>query len=109
MLKLDEGLSASTIRLMPGILHQSLAYAVRNGLIVCNVCESVKLPRIVRREIEPLSVEQAHLFLGVAKVHRLEALITLALMIGTREGELLALHLSDVNFEQRYLQVRRTV
>ena len=93
MRKQEEGLSASTIRLMHCILHQSLAYAVRNSLVVRNVCESVKLPRIVAREIEPLSLEQAHLFLAAAHGHRLEALFTLALMTGMRQGELACLAL----------------
>lgn len=106
---MNAGLSASTIRLIHGILHQALSYAVRNNLVARNVCDSVTLPRIRRHEIVPLTVEQVHTLLEAAKGRRLEALFTLAILTGMRKGELLALHWSDINVEQRYLQVRRTV
>jgi len=107
--KLDEELSASTIRNIHAVLHQSLAHAVRTNLVARNVCDSVTLPRKERREIQPFTEEQAHQFLVAVQGHRLEALFTVALVTGMREGELLALHWGDINFDQRYLQVRRTI
>lgn len=67
------------------------------------------LPRHTRHEIQPLTPEQAQKLLAVAKGHRLEAVVTTAVVTGMREGELLALQWSDINFEQGYLQIRRTV
>lgn len=43
------------------------------------------------------------------KAHRLEALLTLAITTGMREGELLALHWQDITFEDHSLQVKRAV
>jgi len=45
-------------------------------------------------------MEQAQKLVIVAKGHRLEALLTTALVTGMREGELLALRWSDINFER---------
>jgi integrase len=109
MRKQDDGLSASRIRAIHRVLHQALAYAVRTNLVMRNVCDAVKLPRLTRRERQPLTLEQAQKLLAVAKGHQLEALLTTALVTGMREGELLALRWNDINFEQQYLQVRRTV
>jgi integrase len=107
--KQEEGLSASRIRAIHRVLHQALAYAVRTNLVPRNVCDAVRLPRLGRRERQPLSVEQARRLLDVAKGHQLESIVTMALLTGMREGELLALRWSDINFEQQFLQVRRTV
>lgn len=107
--KEDEGLSAGYIRQIHGILHQALAHALRSNLVSRNVCDAVTLPRLTRHEIQPLSIEQAQTFLAEVKGRRLEALFTTAILTGMREGELLALRWSDINFEQMYLQVRRTV
>jgi len=109
MRKQEEGLSAGRIRAIHKVLHQALAYAVRTNLVMRNVCDAVRLPRLTRRERQSLSVVQARRLLDVAKGHQLEAIVTAALLTGMREGELLALRWSDINFEQQYLQVRRTV
>lgn len=99
--KQEEGLSAGRIRAIHRVLHQALGYAVRTNLVMRNVCDAVRLPR--------LGIEQARRLLDVAKGYPLEAIVTMALLTGMREGELLALRWSDINFEQQYLQVRHTV
>lgn len=103
------GLSAKTIRLVHGILHQSLEAAVRRRRIAHNVCRDVTLPRVERPEILTLSAEEAQRLLAVAKGHRLEALLTLALTTGMRRGELLALQWKDIDWKGGSLQVRRSV
>jgi integrase len=107
--KENERLSASTIRHMHAILRQALSYAVKNNLVTRNVCDYVSLPRIKRHEIQPLTVEQANEFLAAAKGHRLEALFITAVLTGMREGELLALRWQDIHFEEKCLQVHRSV
>jgi integrase len=56
---------------------------------------------MARHQAQAMTVEQARQFL--------EALFTTAILTGMCEGELLALHWSGINFEQRYLQVRRNL
>ncbi len=107
--RIDEGLSANYVKIMHAILHQALDHAVRNNLVIRNVCDSAKLPRIPRHEIQALTQEQAQQLLEEAKGHTLEALLTLAVVTGMREGELLALRWSDIDLEKGYLQIRRTV
>ncbi len=107
--KSEEGLSPKTVNSIHGILHKALDNAVRWNLVVRNVCDLVSPPRIVKPEIQPLSMEQAHKLLEAARGHRLEAVLTLALTTGMRRGELLGLRWSDVDFEDQSLQVRRTV
>ena len=82
---------------------------VKAGLVSKNVCESVTAPRIVKRRARPLTVEQARQLLEAARGHRLEVLLTLAVVTGMRRGELLAMRWSDVELERRVLLVCRTV
>jgi integrase len=103
------GLSAKTIRLVHGILYQSLEAAVRRRRIAYNVCRDVALPRVERQEMLTLSAEQAQWLLVTAKGHRLEALLTLALTTGMRRGELLALQWKDIDWKGGSLQVRRSM
>ena len=107
--KLSEGLVPKTVITIHGVLHKALDDAVRWNLVARNVSDAVSLPRLIRSEIQPLSREQAQKLLEVARGHRFEALLTVALVTGMRRGELLALRWQDIDLEHRSLQVRRTV
>lgn len=108
--KQKDGLSAKSIRFIHGILHKALDDAVRWGRISRNVCDMVSQPRSDRYEIQPLNIEQAQKLLEVVKgIPRLEGILTVALVTGMRQGEILALRWQDVNLGQKTLQVRRTV
>lgn len=67
----------------------------------------VSPPRKARFEIQPLTVEQVQRFFAVIRGHKWEALFTLALATGMRQGELLGLKWHDINFVTGTLQVCR--
>jgi integrase len=105
--KLQEGLSPTTVLSFHKMLHLALDKTVQWGLVPRNVCDAVEPPHVKRYEIQPLNAEQIQQFLTAARGHRLEALFVLALAIGMRRGELLALKWRDINFATGTLQVRR--
>jgi integrase len=80
-----------------------------DGLIPRNVTEGVKSPRPKKKEIKPLTAEQARCLLEAAHSERLEAAYVLALTASLREGELLGLKWEDVDLEGSKLSVRRTL
>ena len=105
----EGGLSPKMINSIHGVLHKALENAVRWKLVSRNVCDLVSPPRLVKREIQTLTVEQAHQLLEVARGRRMEAILILAITTGMRRGELLALRWQDIDLESQSLQVRRTV
>ncbi|MBV9690217.1 MAG: tyrosine-type recombinase/integrase [Ktedonobacteraceae bacterium] len=107
--KLKGGLSAKRVRAFHSVLHTALDNAVKWNLIARNVCDVVTPPVPKRHEIQPLDQEQAKRFLQVVQEHKLEALLTVALMTGMRRGELLGLHWQDIDVATGSLQVRRSV
>jgi integrase len=104
--KMKEGLSASTVQSIHAVLHKALDNAVRLGSLSRNVSDRIPLPRIVKHEIKPLTLEQAQHLLKSVREHRLEALFALALATGMRLGELLGLRWQDIDFTAGSLQVR---
>ena len=52
-----------------GILHKALQQAMKNGMIRLNPTESCVLPRIVKKEIQPLTQEQIQAFLELLPGH----------------------------------------
>jgi integrase len=107
--KRDEGISAGTVHLMHSVLHKALEQAVQRGRIPRNVCDFVSPPRIPKHEVQALTPEQAHKLLEAANGHRIEALLTLALVTGMRRGELLGLRWQDIDFENKSVHIRRTL
>lgn len=86
--KLEAGLSTATVRKMYAVLSKAMKQAVLDGLVHRNVCDSVRPPKLARKEIRPLDPEQAGALLRAAASDRLEALYVLAVHTGMREGEL---------------------
>lgn len=107
--KVQENLSAPRIRSIHRVLHKALTYAVRLNYVSRNVCDFVSLPRLVKRDIEPLTLEQAQKLIQAAKGHTLECMIPVALATGMRRGELTALRWKDIDMDKKVLQVRHSV
>jgi integrase len=104
--RLAAGSSPTTVHHLHAVLHKALDQAVRWNLVGRNVSDLVDPPRITRHEMTTLSPESARSLLDAAGGQRLEALYVLALTTGMREGELLGLKWSNVDFDGSALEVR---
>jgi integrase len=107
--RLDAGLSASTVHKIHDILRRGLAQAVKWHLVPRNVADVVKPPRPVPKEMVALSADETRRLLEAARGDRLEALYTVAVHTGMRQGEMLALRWQDVDVENAVVSVRRTL
>jgi integrase len=108
--KIEEGLNPNTVGVMQGVLSTALNQAVDDGLIPSNPARRVK--KAVKREQAPMrfsSQEEASRLLGAAVGTRDEALLTLALKTGMRQGELAALRWEDIDLTDKpSITVRRS-
>ena len=86
--KLDAGASNRTVQYIHTTLRRALQDAVTDELILRNVADGIKAPRPKKKEINPLSPEQARIFLEATRDDPLEALYVLAIHRGLRQGEL---------------------
>jgi len=107
--KLAEGLSPRTVQYLHAILRRALGQAVRWGVVPRNVAALVSPPRVSRRELPVLTPDEARHLLEHIRGDRLEALYTIALALGLRQGEALGLQWEDVDLENGALRVRHTL
>lgn len=105
--KVKAGLSATTVRYIHAVMHQALEQAVKNGLLVRNVSEATTLPRQVKKEIHPLTLDQVRRLFQAMEEDRLFPAIYLELATGLRRGELLGLRWQDVDLKAGTLTVRQ--
>lgn len=105
--KREAGLSAKTVQYMRGVLRTALNRALRWGLVPRNVADLVDGPKVERFEIQPFTRVEARSFLDAVRGNRLEALYSVALAMGLRQGEALGLRWQDVDLDTGTLHVRR--
>ena len=102
-----DAVSPKTVKNVHGILHKALQQAVANGYIRFNPTNSCVLPRIEKKELQPLDEAETKLFLDAVKGHPLELLYTVTLFTGMREGEALGLTCDRVDFMRGTILISR--
>lgn len=92
------------------LFRQSLDYAVKKGYITTNPVRDAELATGEQdRDIHPLTALQARALLEATQGHRLEALYLVALTLGLRRGEVLALLWEDVDLDKGTLRITGTL
>lgn len=99
------GLSPKSIKNVHGVLHEALKKAVKLGYIRVNPCEGCELPRIEKHEIKPLTDADAGSFLKAIQGHKYEALFTVMIFSGLRQGEALGLRWSRVDLKSGTIRI----
>lgn len=108
--KKTEGSGDRTCQMIYSVMHTALNSAVRKGLIGRNPLDAVEKPRV--RNSRPkitLQPEQIQHFLISIDGERNAVLYLLAIVTGVREGEILGLKWSDVDWLKRHIKVQRQV
>lgn len=102
----DPDLAPRTVQYMFAVLRAALGRAKKWGIVSRNVAEFVESPKVERDEIKPFTREEAAQLLTAARGDRLEALYSVALALGLRQGEALGLQWDDVDLDAGLVYVR---
>ena len=105
----DKGLAPATVEAIFKLLHNALETAVDDGLIVKNVANRVRLPKVPKPKIEVLTADQQTIFVEKAKETYMGNMYVFDLCTGMRLGELLGLKWSDIDFQTQQLHIMRTL
>ena len=105
----DKGLAPATVEAIFKLLHNALETAVDDGLIVRNVANRVRLPKVSKPKIEAFTVDQQRAFEEKAKETYMGDMYIFDLCTGMRLGELLGLKWGDIDFEKEQLHIERTI
>lgn len=105
----DKGLAPATVEAIFKLLHNALETAVDDGLIVKNVANRVRLPKVPKPKVEAFTIDQQRVFVEQAKETYMGCMFIFDLCTGMRLGELLGLKWSDIDFDKNQLHVERTI
>lgn len=102
------GLSGTTVRYVHNNLHKALSFAAKQQLILKNPADMVEAPRVDHPEMVPLTAEQVKALLADCEGKEVYLPVVLAVTLGLRRGEVLALQWDDVDLHERTLTVRHS-
>src|SRR3954451_8091903 len=104
----DKGLSPATILRAHRVRSRALKVAMQRGKVARNVATLVDPPAVRRPETAlPLNAQEARQVMAAAQAQRNAARWTVAMAVGLRQSEALALRWADVDLEHGALSVRR--
>lgn len=105
----SNALSPRRIECIYVTIHSALDQAVKNQLIIRNVCDSVTKPKKIKHEFIPWTTEQTNKFLSSVKDSRLFPIYLTEWGTGLRRSELLGLQWPDIDFKKGTLTVKRSL
>ncbi|WP_019123627.1 tyrosine-type recombinase/integrase [Brevibacillus massiliensis] len=107
----EKGLSAATMKRIFSVVNAALNAAEMKDLVPKNVANKVEKPQVTRRrELVVWDPDFVSEFLEKTKyASRYWIAVYLAVMTGMRQGEILGLRWSDIDFEKRNLTIQQTV
>ncbi len=92
-----------------GVLSSALRLGRRLGIVTNDPCSGVTPPKVQRKEMLFLDVDQVAALLDVAATDRYYALFLLAVTVGLRQGELFGLRWADISLRAGTLAISRSV
>ena len=99
------GLSPKTVKNVAAILHKAFSVAMKQGMIQTNPCDAAELPKVMQKEIKPLTDAEIPQFLAAIDDSPMRNAYALCLFAGLREGECLGLSWDQVDFQARRITV----
>lgn len=100
---LDDGLSPTTVRLHHRVIGRALTLAVKRDRLHTNPTDRVEPPSARAYNARALSVDEVRRILDTAATRGETTRWLLALLLGMRQGEVLALSWTDIDWDQAVL------
>jgi integrase len=105
-------MNINTLRKILVTLNQIMAYAVKHGYINYNPVRDAERPRgqgkIKTDDIRVLSPSEINKFINCVKNEKYRVFFMLAAMSGARQGELIGLKWSDIDWINNQIHIKRT-
>lgn len=102
------GLSPRSVYHVRSVLRNALNMAVKDDIVLRNVVERTDAPRVDAYEAHVLSEDEIIDLINVCNTERLGLLFHIAVTLGLRSSELLALRWADLDWKNRTLQIAKS-
>ena len=105
----ERGLSSNSVVKYHILIRECLQYAFVNDLVVSNVADKVKRPKVNKFKASFYSIEEIEKLFEVIKEHECRLPIMLTAMYGFRRSEVIGLKWEAVDFDKKLISVQHKV
>ncbi|WP_433578539.1 tyrosine-type recombinase/integrase [Nocardia brasiliensis] len=105
--QLARGMSVSRATHVKTVLMSMLTNAMREDIVVRNVARLVSIGQYEPKSFRPWSVDEVRKFLSAVRSERLYAVFLMLALYGMREGEVLGLRWSDIDWDRGVIRLRQ--
>jgi integrase len=108
-LKIKEGYSSNYIQRMHEMIRLLLRVAHKWEVLHKDIASMLEPPRLKKQEMKVWTITQVNEYLKFTKHSRYHPIYFIAAYTGMRKGEILGLSWNDVNFDEKTIQIRKTL
>lgn len=105
----ERGLSSNSVVKYHILIRECLQYAFVNDLVVSNVADKVKRPKVNKFKASFYSIEEIEKVFEVIKEHECRLPIMLTAMYGFRRSEVIGLKWEAIDFDKKLISVQHKV
>lgn len=105
----ERGLSSNSVVKYHILIRECLQYAFVNDLVVSNVADKVKRPKVNKFKASFYSIEEIEKLFEVIKEHECRLPIMLTAMYGFRRSEVIGLKWEAIDFNKKLISVQHKV
>ena len=106
------GKTTSTIKRVNKLLKRFFKYGIAEGLLIRNPCDNIKIPcnkQSEQKEVEVFSKEELKIMMNLDYPYQIKDIALTSLATGMRQGEVLGLKWDVIDFENKEINIQRTV
>ena len=107
----DDRLKSATpkrVKILVNVIASILDIAIEYEVISNNIAKNIKLPKHYKKPLEPFSQKEVNKILFNVNGW-FKAFLAISFYTGVRTGEVLALNWNDVNFEDGYISINKSL
>ena len=103
------GLSSRSVRILHNIIHEALAWAVKQQVLARNIADAIDAPKFSYKEKHVWTAPEARRLLDAASGHEWGPLFLVLLSTGVRRGECLRARWRDLDWQAGKLRIAQQV
>lgn len=102
-------MSAKSVKNIYHNLSASLDMALQQEVVKKNVCKAVILPKVEKYDVEVYDEQEIQRLISVSRGTDMELIVSLAVSLGLRRGELTGLKWNHIDFDKRVINIKENV
>ena len=100
--------SPKRVKMILNILSSIIDIAIDYEVINHNVSKNIVLPKHIKKEFDPFTQDEVNLILSTA-TGWFQVYLAIAFFTGARTGEILALNWNDINLDEGYISITKSL